>query len=99
MVRSLSLSLSLSLSSLPLNSRLLILSPVVISRGRKRTRRIARGAGWMRWSRGWVLSSRARAMAVFSLGMGSPQNRVGEDALAYLAWDVAMFVDDFSRAI
>ena len=35
----------------------------------------------------------------FSLGMGSPQNRVGEDARAYLAWDVAMFVDDFSRAM
>lgn len=30
---------------------------------------------------------------------GSPQNRVGEDARAYLAWDVAMFEDDFPRAM
>ena len=42
----------------------------------------------------------ARAMAFFPSGVkGSPQNRVGEDARAYLAWDVAMFEDDFPRAM
>ena len=49
---------------------------------------------------GRAVGFRARDGVFFPSGVkGSPQNRVGEDARAYLAWDVAMFEDDFPRAM
>ena len=85
MVRSLSLSLSLSLFA----SRFARTKEVSTHRARDRADAVVARLGF------------ARAMAFFfpSGVKGSPQNRVGEDARAYLAWDVAMFEDDFPRAM
>ena len=80
-------SLSLSLSSLCQSFR-------ADERGLDASRAGPGGCG------GRAVGFRARDGVFFPSGVkGSPQNRVGEDARAYLAWDVAMFEDDFPRAM
>ncbi len=87
MVRSLSLSLS------PLfASRFARTKEVSTHRARDRADAVVARLGFV--------VARARDGVFFPSGVkGSPQNRVGEDARAYLAWDVAMFEDDFPRAM